>query len=353
VNHQHVTSAARTRWRITPLLTLLAGALYAGCGGPQSPLEPAGPYARSIANHWWLMLALGSVVFVVVFAFFIRALTVPRNPHSVGKDPADAGEDHGTTRLKSLVVAGSVGITIVILLVVMVQAIWVSRETQRSSPSGPVEIEITGRQWWWEIRYLHERADLQFITANELHIPVGEPVLLKLHSADVIHSFWVPNLQGKVDMIPGRQNELRIMADRAGEWRGQCAEFCGLQHAHMALVLVARPRAEFERWWEEQLRPASPPADSLALAGERVFRAAQCAFCHNVTGTGATARAGPDLTRIASRLTLAAGTVPNNRGNMAGWILDPHGIKPGVFMPPTPLEQAELHALLHYLGTLR
>jgi cytochrome c oxidase subunit II len=337
------------RGALVGLLTLSG----VGCTGEQSPLDPAGPYARSIAVHWWVMLALGTLVFLIVLVLFIRAFTVPLSETSAGKLPADSGDDHATTKKKTIAVGGGIGATVVILFVVLVQAILVSRETQARTPHGPLEIEVTGYQWWWDVRYLHERADQQFHTANELHIPVGEPVLIRLRTADVIHSFWIPNLQGKVDMIPGRENVLRILADRPGVWRGQCAEFCGLQHALMAFVVVAHEPGEFERWRLAQLQPVVAPLDSLAIAGERVFREAQCAFCHTIRGTPAAARAGPDLTHLARRRTLAAGTLPNTRGNLAGWILDPQRVKPGNLMPPTPLDQNQLHSLLAYLGSLR
>jgi cytochrome c oxidase subunit II len=176
--------------------------------------------------------------------------------------------------------------------------------------------------------------------------------VVRLKSRDVVHSFWVPNLAGKIDVVPGRRNVMWFQADVAGTYRGQCAEFCGLQHAKMAFVVVAEPPERYEAWAEAYRQPPATPADDLARRGEQVFLESQCALCHRVRGTGAWGQVAPDLSRIANRLTLAAGTLPNTRGNMAAWILDPQYIKPGSFMPPTSLEPEHLHALLAYLEGL-
>ena len=329
------------------------GLALSGCSGMQSVLDPAGPYARRIASHWWLMAGIGTTVLVIVVALFLYAVFGAKRTRPIGEAAADAGDDDDAARAKLTTVAIGVGLTIVILLVVMVQAIAVSRETYARGVPTPVEVEITGHQWWWQVRYLDDDASRHVVSANELHIPVGEPVLIRLRSDDVIHSFWVPNLQGKVDLIPGRENTVRLFADRPGEWRGQCAEFCGLQHAKMAFVVIAHERREFDAWREGELAAAQPASDSLAQAGEQVFLQSQCAFCHTVRGTMAQGTTGPDLTHIASRRTIAAATAPNTRGHLAGWILDPQGMKPGTRMPPTALTGPELHALLTYLETLR
>jgi cytochrome c oxidase subunit 2 len=214
-------------------------------------------------------------------------------------------------------------------------------------------IEVTGRQFWWEVRYLDADASRAFETANELRIPVGRPVLLRLRSDDVIHSFWVPGLHGKMDLIPGRTNVLRIDARRPGTWRGQCAEFCGVQHAKMGLVVVAEPPERYAAWAAAQRAPAPEPADSAGRADRATFLASGCALCHAVRGTPAGGGLGPDLTHVASRLTLAAGTLPRAAGNLYGWIADPQAHKPGAKMPPLPLTADELHAIARYVGSLR
>lgn len=331
-------------------------ALLVGCdfSGPQSALDPAGPFARSIAGHWWLMFWTSAAVFLIVVALFLYAIRGARRAHPIDELPADAGDDDVTASAKLRAVTTGVIITIIILVTVMVQALFVSRETYAAGTRPALaDVEIVGHRWWWEVRYRDPDPAREFASANELHIPVGQPVRIRLRSNDVIHSFWVPNLQGKIDLIPGRENDIRIQADAPGEWRGQCAEFCGLQHARMAFVVVAHEPGEFAAWREQALQPVRPPADSLARQGERVFQTSQCAYCHAVRGTRAAGRAGPDLTHLASRRTLGAGTLPNTRGHLAGWILDPQASKPGTLMPPTPLDGPDLQALLFYLGTLR
>jgi cytochrome c oxidase subunit II len=319
--------------------------VLAGCTGVQSSLQPSGEHAARVSVLWWAMLAAGTIVFLAVA--ILAALAVWRRRD----DEADreAG-DRGRTR----VVAGAVAVTVAILIGVMVGSLWTG--TANASLAGdddPLVVEVTGRQWWWHIRYEDPVPARQVVTANELHLPVGRTVELKLRSDDVIHSFWVPRLAGKVDMIPGRTNLLRIRADEPGVFRGQCAEFCGLQHAHMAMVVVAHPEAEWERWMEAQRRPATPPADPVRARGEEVFLQSSCALCHAVRGSGAFGSAGPDLTHLASRRTIAAATLPNTTGHLGAWIVDPQQIKPGSHMPPTELAPDELQALLAYLQGLR
>jgi cytochrome c oxidase subunit 2 len=209
-------------------------------------------------------------------------------------------------------------------------------------------IEVIGHQWWWEVNY----PDQGFVTANEIHIPVGEPVQVQLIAADVIHSFWVPELHGKLDLVPGQTNTLWLEADTVGEYRGLCAEFCGIQHAKMLFVVVAEPREEFDAWAAAQQEPAPQPAGELAQQGLVVFTDAGCNDCHTVRGTAAEGELGPDLTHFASRLTIGAGVYPNDRETLASWVLDPHTLKEGNLMPATSLSETELEALLAYLELL-
>jgi cytochrome c oxidase subunit 2 len=237
--------------------------------------------------------------------------------------------------------------------VLLAADVFTSRALARLPLKDAVNIELIGHQWWWEARYHDEDPSREFTTANELHIPVGRPVVVTLRSNDVIHSLWIPNLQGKKDLIPGRTATLRLRADRAGTYRGQCAEFCGLEHALMALLVEAEPGERYEAWAAQQRRPAAAPADALARRGQEVFLGKSCVMCHTVTGTTANARLGPDLTHLASRRTIASGMFPNNRGHLAGWILDPQSLKPGVNMPANSLPPDDLQALLAYLETLK
>ncbi|HEV2706187.1 MAG TPA: c-type cytochrome, partial [Pyrinomonadaceae bacterium] len=207
--------------------------------------------------------------------------------------------------------------------------------------------------WWWEVEYDNRNPSLNVTTANEIHIPVGRPVFFRLTSNDVIHSFWVPNLHGKTDLIPGRETTTWLRADRAGTFRGQCAEFCGHQHAHMALTVVAEAPEQFQAWYDAQLKPAREPATPAEARGREVFLTSPCVMCHKIQGTDAGGNAGPDLTHLASRPTLAAGTLENTRGHLAGWVVDSQKIKPGNRMPPNNIEPDDLQALLDYLQSLK
>jgi cytochrome c oxidase subunit 2 len=336
---------------------LVRGAFLAaavgGCAGPQSALDPAGPYARSIATHWWAMLAVGALVFLAVLTLFAWAIWRAPRARPLDEPPAESGDDDATARAKTRAVGVGVGVAGLVLVGVLAHSVLVAAETATRPDEAEADVEVVGHQWWWEVRYLHAEPSRHVTAANELHLPVGRPVRVRLRAGDVIHSFWVPNLQGKIDMIPGRENTLRLLADRPGEWRGQCAEYCGLQHARMAFAVVAHPPAEYAAWRAREARPAVAPTDSLARAGAAVFLRAQCAYCHTVRGTPAAGSVGPDLTHVASRRTLAAGILPNTTGHRGGWILDPQSLKPGAHMPPTPLAGPELRALLAYLETLR
>lgn len=327
----------------TPVL-LLGAACRAGV---QDALDPAGPQAAHIARLWWVLLGVSAVVWIAVCV--VLGLALWRRGRTPVTDPRD-GEPH---KVRAVAVGG--GLTALVLIGLVAYSVVVGRAT--SALPAPhevaVEIEVIGRQWWWELRYRDPQSSRAFVTANELHLPVGRPVVLRLTAGDVIHSFWVPNLHGKLDMFPGRTNTLWLQADRPGVYRGQCAEFCGLQHAKMALLVVAEPDGDFQAWADAYRAPVAETIDADLSEGARVFREAQCALCHSVRSVEAFARAGPDLTRLASRRTIAAGTLPNTGASLRAWISDPQRIKPGTFMPATHLEPERLDALVEYLGTLR
>jgi cytochrome c oxidase subunit II len=217
--------------------------------------------------------------------------------------------------------------------------------TPGAAEDKPLKIEVVGEQWWWRVRYLDDAGKADFVTANELRIPVGRTVELSLASADVIHSFWVPSLAGKVDMLPGRTNRLRLAAERAGVFRGQCAEYCGGPHALMALHVVAETAEGFELWRQAQRRPA---------ASHNALFNARCAVCHTVRGTPAAGTHGPDLTHVGSRMFIGAGLLPTNAGALAGWIASSQHLKPGNLMPEfKDLRAEELRALGAYLESLK
>lgn len=253
---------------------------------------------------------------------------------------------------RNLVIAAGVAIPMVILLVLVGGSLMLGRSIAAEPPENAVQIRVTGKMWWWAIEYLDERGEILFTTANELHVPVGRPVILYLTSADVIHSFWVPELHGKTDLIPGVVNTSWFTVDNEGVFRGQCAEFCGVQHALMAFLVIAQPEHEFQQWLNNQHQPATTPIERQARLGQEAFLSAGCAACHTVRGTPAEGLLGPDLTHVGSRRSLAAATRPNTPGHLAGWISDPQSIKPGNFMPPTLLSPEEHLAVLAYLESL-
>lgn len=251
----------------------------------------------------------------------------------------------GTT----FVVIAGVVVPAVVLVALFVLTVNALPKTSPSRGDTQFEVDVVARQWFWDVTY----PGTGVRTANEIHIPVGVPVDVRVRSADVIHSLWVPELNRKIDVIPGQANDVVFNARRAGVFRGQCAEFCGVQHAKMALYVVAEPRARFKTWLAQEATPPSPPATADLERGQQILLGSDCEYCHRIEGTNATGKIGPDLTHIATRLSLAAATIPNSRGYLAGWILDPQHIKPGNKMPATNLTGPELQSLLDYLESLR
>ena len=328
------------------LAVLSSAGLVACQQNGQSALHAGGPAAARIADLWWLMLAAATAVFFLVLVVLFRAVT----HGGFRAEPRMASDDRGPTKW---VLAGGVALPAVVLAPLFVFSLYTLAELTPPTRDDAIDVVITGKQWWWDIEYTGDKPQDRVRTANEVHIPVGRPVRIQLRSSDVIHSFWVPALQGKMDLVPGQVNTTWIQADSPGVYRGECAEYCGLQHARMQFRVVAHPAPEFAVWLEEHRRPAAPAVDSVAKAGQAAFLTSGCAFCHTVGGTTARGTAGPDLTHLASRLTLAAGTLPNSKGHLAGWVGNPQAIKPGNKMPQIPLRPEELQSLLAYLGSLR
>jgi cytochrome c oxidase subunit 2 len=319
--------------------------LLSGCaGGPgQSTLHPAGPAAAAIAWLWWVMFGAFTAVFVLVVVVLLGA---------VFRRPSPPGEGGGEGMAPPLgrtgfIVAGGIVLPVVVLTPLYLVSLKTS--TSLHPPREALTVRVVGHRWWWEVRY----PEHGIVTANEIHIPAGEPVRLELASVDVIHSLWVPRLHGKRDLIPGIENVFGIQADEPGTYRGQCAEYCGTQHAKMAFLVVALPRDEFDAWVAERTRPRPEPATAQEQRGLRVFTSAGCAQCHAVRGTPATSNVGPDLTHLGSRRTLGAATVPNTRGNLAGWVADPQALKPGIKMPRSYLAADDLLDLVTYLESLK
>jgi cytochrome c oxidase subunit II len=320
------------------------------CRPVSSALDAAGSQAERIADIWWLMFWVCTVVYGIVLLWLAVALL--RRRASASDAPIlhlDEANESRSWRLLAMWVA----VTVVVLFGLTLGSYWTDRRLATLFGRETLAIEVTASQWWWNVRYPDADASRVLTTANEIHIPVGTPVKVLLRSQDVIHSFWLPNLNGKQDLIPGRETDIYIEASREGAFRGQCAEFCGLQHANMGLLVVAQPREAFEAWRLRQLRPADEPGDEERRRGQDVFLGSACVMCHTVRGTPAGGRTGPDLTHLASRREIAAGALPMNRGNLAGWIADPQGVKPGNHMPIVGLTSRDFQALLAYLDGLQ
>jgi cytochrome c oxidase subunit 2 len=318
-----------------------------GVGINQSVLSPAGVQASSVHALWVVMLSVCTVVFIAVLAALLVA--VVRGTRRRSEEPSASPAERTITRY----VGAAVGVTVVTLIALLAASVWTGRTVASLQASNAISIAITGHQWWWEIQYEDAIPSRRVLTANEIHIPINRPVVLKVTSRDVIHSFWVPNLQGKRDLIPGYTTALWMQASRAGAFRGQCAEFCGMQHAHMAFDVIVESDEEFAKWLDAMRQPGRDPLDPTGHKGRDVFMRARCGTCHSIRGSDAAAQAAPDLTHIASRSTLGAGSLPNTPDNLAAWIEDSQRVKPGNQMPPNPLAAEDLQALVAYLETLR
>jgi cytochrome c oxidase subunit 2 len=325
-----------------------------GCGGSQSVLNPQGVQAVPLAKLFWVFAGVcGAIWILVIIALAIVILRRPRAGHDL-VDPLGV-DVHGERRM-TIVVGSLVTLTALILIAFTFLSYLATRGLAASGE--PLTIEVTGYQWWWNVRYENSDSSQVFDTANEIHVPIGRPIRIDLKAADVIHSFWAPTLTGKQDLIPGQDNVLWFTAKRVGQYRGQCAEFCGWQHAHMAFLVIAESEADFQAWRAGQIKSANSafdPGAGLAgtPSGEQIFMTRGCALCHAIRGTNAGGRAGPDLTHLASRRTLAAGTLPNTKQDLLAWIADPQSIKPGNKMPQVPLDRSELDALIEYLRMLQ
>jgi cytochrome c oxidase subunit II len=335
--------------RLAPCVSLL----IAGCAGNPSALDPAGPAAHAISRLTWLLVIVCGAIYLLVLIVFAIAVRQGkrRREAEIARGELPMPDDRARVRLiTAALIASGVVLSVFVGASYATDRVLLSLERQAS-----VEITLTAHQWWWEIRYDDPTPSRMVLTANEMHLPIGEPVKLTLVSQDVIHSVWLPNLAGKRDVIPGRDNTLWLTASEAGEWRGRCAEFCGYQHAHMELMVVVEPRDAFNRWRDGQAAPAKPPDRPDVRHGQQVFENGPCILCHVIRGTGATgySATAPDLTHLKSRRTIAAGTLPNTKGHLAGWIADPQTHKPGVRMPANLLSPQEFQDLLAYLETLR
>jgi cytochrome c oxidase subunit 2 len=314
----------------------------------QNVLHPRGPLASRIGSLWNVYLIVLIAIYVVVIAWMFFAVARSRRNRI-----AETSEEAERPHVIAVGVATVLTVLTLIGLLVASVATGSAVGTFGDKKSNPIEIQVNGHQWWWEVQYTDPEPDKSFQTANEIHVPVGETVLLRLATRDVIHSLWIPNLFGKRDLIPGRVNKIYIAADRPGVFRAQCAEYCGMQHAHMAMVIVAESHEKYEQWKSHQQTGANDPMTPAQKHGRDVFLGMPCVNCHAITGIAAYSRIGPDLTHLASRRTLAAGELLNNPGSLGGWISNAPAIKPGTLMPPNSMDAKDLNDLLAYLENLK
>jgi cytochrome c oxidase subunit II len=346
VSGGRATGAAR---RAVGAVIVIAGWGLAGCGRTPAALDPAGVQAARVSGLWWLYFGVTALVTIAVLT--AAALALFRRANERVADPAAVPQALDRRMGRGIVVAAAV--SLLLLGVLLATDFATRRQLAALGGADTLEVSVTGHQWWWEFEYPDTVASRTVTTATEVHVPVGRPVRFALRAADVIHSFWVPRLGGKRDVIPGHPAELTLRADTAGVYDGVCAEFCGHQHATMRFVLVADPPDRFARWLVAQRRPAPDPVGALEQRGREVFLGTTCVMCHAVQGTPAMARMGPDLTHVGSRIAVASATLPNSTGHLAGWIVDPQGIRPGVHMPQNPLGAEDVRALVAYLRSLR
>jgi cytochrome c oxidase subunit II len=335
------------------LLALSVALCFSSCGGGiQSAVNPAGPNAGSINRLWWTFFWVCTIVFVLVMIALLLSLRKRTREEELAPpilEPPAAEE-----RQRRNVVISAVTISGIILFVLLIDNFVTGRAlTANMGHKDGLNVDVVGHQWWWEVRYKDVDASNIFTTANEIHIPVGVPVLLNLQGADVIHSFWAPNLAGKKDLIPGKINSVWLQADKPGVYRGQCAEYCGMQHAKMAFWVVAEPQEQFNAWRQSQTQTSIPPMTDSQKRGQQIFLSTTCVMCHAINGTPAGSNIGPNLTHIASRQMIASATLENTRDHLAQWIKDPQTVKPGNRMPQNNFSEADLQALLDYLQSLK
>jgi cytochrome c oxidase subunit II len=326
------------RWRIPVAACGLL--LLSGCGGDApSTLDSAGAGARRVEGLWWLLFWISVAVFVEVLALLAWALVFRRGA---------SGRVNRSDPIRFVAIAGA-GLPFVILLAVYGVGLRDLAALGSQPAAAAVTVNVIGHKWWWEVRY----DGVDGATANEVRIPAGEKVRIRLRTDDVLHSFWVPQLMPKTDLIAGEVRETWVHADLPGQYRGQCAEYCGLQHAHMAFLVVAQPRAEFGTWLARLGAPAALPDTEAERRGQQAFLQAACAACHTVRGTAAAGMVGPDLSEVGSRWSLGAGAIPNDAGHLGGWIANSQTVKPGNAMPPQPVDADRLPDLIAYLQSLR
>lgn len=326
---------------VVGLPLLLLALPLAGCSSTQSILEPASTNAREITGLFYTIFYVALAIFIVVEGLLVYF--VVRYQRRAGTELPE--QIHGNTPVE---IAWTLAPALVLAVVFVLTIRTMTAVNITAQPASTLNVRVIGHQWWWEYQY----PDLNIVTANDLHIPVGEVVHITLESDNVIHSFWVPQLTGKTDVVPGHQNTTWLRAETAGEYHGQCAEFCGAQHAHMLFEVIAQPRADFDAWAkQQQTPPAAPSAD--AARGADVFAKGACIGCHTIQGTKGQGKVGPNLTHFGSRLTIGAGVLNNTPENLALWLKNPQAVKPENDMPNLGLSDVDIQSLVAYLESLK
>jgi cytochrome c oxidase subunit 2 len=327
-------------------LAVAAVLLVAACGA-QSTFAPAGPAAERLRDLGWMIivtfLAATAVVWVLLVWIVFR-----RRGSLAEHAPVDQGGGI------NWILVGGIAVPATVLAIIFVATLGTMSAFPIDHHQRAPEIRVIGHQWWFQIEYVIGGHHQRIASATEIHIPLGRPVDIALQTRDVIHSFWVPQLHGKVDLVPGFTNHITIQADRPGTYRGECAEYCGAQHAHMILFVIAEPEEQFQKWLAAQRQPAVRPSSPSEARGKERFEQMACAFCHTVRGTPAFGSVGPDLTHLASRSTLAGGMLANNTANLHAWVTHAQSLKPGAQMPDmTQFTGEHLHEIVAYLQSLK
>lgn len=331
---------------ISPLLLLMMG-----CEHAQSVLYSGGPAAHRIAGLSWGLIVLFMVITIIMWVLIWWAAFTRRGTFAEHA-PIDAGGGQGWITIGGMLIPFIVLFVIFVLGLQLLASFPIHEASQQKNMKP--DILIVGHQWWWEVHYLNPDPSMQVTTANEIHIPSNRPVTIELESRDVIHSFWVPALHGKVDLIPGHPNYVRIEASHPGTYEGQCAEYCGAQHAHMRLLVIAQPSEEFQAWLSAQREPGRTPTTPEEQDGQKVFLSGPCIMCHTVRGTLAGGRVAPDLTHIGSRQFIAANSFPNDDAYLEAWVTHAQSLKPEAQMPDfTRFTGKQMRDLVAYLRQLQ
>ncbi|HEY0458439.1 MAG TPA: cytochrome c oxidase subunit II [Pyrinomonadaceae bacterium] len=334
------------------LFLIFAGAVLSGCRGSQSALDSAGVQSGRLESLWWLFFSITAAVYVITMTVLLIALF--RRRAADEQTAPELAPDAAREKRISNTVKGAVAVTLLTLFVLMIVSFRTGSAIQTlAGAEEPLQIKVTGHQWWWEIEYQNAVPSNNVTTANEIHLPAGRPIKLVLQSNDVIHSFWLPNMHGKKDLVPNYPTVFYFQADKPGTYWGQCAEYCGYQHAKMRFIVTVESPEDFDNWYKAQQQSSAQPSNDVQKRGQEIFLTSVCTQCHTIQGTQAGGRVGPNLTHIATRPYIAAGSLQNTREHLQNWVTDPQRIKPGIRMPMNNYSPEDLQALVEYLESLK